>query len=158
MSAAAVTPGFAYDEPDRTVHRSVLGIPTYPDWLFNNPDHYEFSPLVSNGDQLTQHPDQWDGQDWDPSKWNSQWTPEIALNKFFKAHIFEKQYMGRSTTPVVELGPTFYKISDLDQRRTLKLLSDHMGYFKKGYSAVELIDWSTHDVVGTYTAKGMFLN
>lgn len=158
LSAVISTPGFAYDEPDRTANRSVLGYPVYPDWLFNKPDHYEFSPLVSNSDPLTQHPSQWDGQDWDTSKWGSQWTPEIAIQKFFNAHIFERQYLSSDSVPVVELGPTFYKISDLDQRRTLKLLSDQMAFFKKGYSAIKLVDWSTHDVVGAYTSKGMFLN
>ena len=58
----------------------------------------------------------------------------------------------------MELGPTFYKLSDLDQRRTLKLLTDHGAVFKRGYKIVELVDWWTHDVVGAYTAKGMFLN
>ena len=158
LAMALSTPGCAFDEPDRTVNRSVTGLlPPPPDWLFRKPDHYEFSPLVSNSDPMTQHPAQWDGQDWDPSQWGPQWTPEIALEKFFRARIFEKQYMG-VTTPVVELGPTFYKLSDLDQRRTLKLLTDQMAFFKKGYSAVQLVDWSTHDVVGAYTAKGMFLN
>ncbi len=157
------TPASAYADPDRTEHRTVSGYPLYPDWIFNKPDHYEFSPLVSNSDPLTQHPDQWDGQDWDPSKWGPGWTPEIALQKFFSARVFEKQYidkgfMSGTEMPVVELGPTFYKLSDLDQRRTLKLLSDQMGYFQSGYSSVKLIDWYTHDIIGTYTAKGMFLN
>lgn len=155
MSAA---PGFAYDEPDRTANRTVLGYPVYPDWIFNKPDHYEFSPLVSNSDPLTQHPSQWDGQDWDPSKWGPGWTPQIVLKKFFKAHIFERQTVGRNGAPVVELGPTFYKLSDLDQRRTLKLLIDQSGIFSRGYHAVELDDWYTREPVGFYTPKGMFLN
>ncbi len=157
LMSAAATPGFAYDEPDRTEHRTVLGYPVYPDWLFDKPDHYEFSSSVSNSDPLTQHPHQWDGQDWDPKKWNYQWTPEIALQKFFQARIFVKQYVNWHATPVVELGPTFYKLSDLDQRRTLKLLVDQTGVLQDN-SAVQLNDWYTHDPVGIYTAKGMFLN
>ena len=155
----SATPGFAGDDADRTVHRSIFGLPAYPpDWLYNKPSHYEFSPLVSNSDPLTQHPAQWDGQDWDPSQWGAGWTPQIALNKFFKARIFTGRYMSRDNTPVVELGPTFYNLSDLDQRRTLKLLTDYSNLFGKGYKTVNLVDWSTHDVVGLYTAKGMFLN
>jgi hypothetical protein len=165
---AAATPGFAYDEPSRTAHRSVLGYPVYPDWIFSKPEHYEFSPLVSNSDPLTQHPNQWDGQDWDPKKWNKNWTPEIAIQKFYNARIFTNQYMSdehhlfsnsdAAPVPVVELGPTFYKLSDLDQRRTLKLLADYFGLIGKSSGVVELVDWSTHDVVGVYTPKGMFLN
>jgi hypothetical protein len=153
----AVTPGFAYDEPDRTVNRTPEGIPDYKKGLFVRPDHYEFSPAVSNTDVLTQHPDQWDGQDWDPSKWGPGWTPEIVLKKFFKARIFERRFMNYHT-PAVELGPTFYQLSDLDQRRSLKLLIDQANIFGQGYRAVDLVDWSTHDVIGIYTAKGMFLN
>jgi hypothetical protein len=145
-------------EPDRTAHRSVLGYYAYPDWFFAKPDHDEFSPRVSNSDPLTQHPHQWDGQDWDPSKWNGEWASENTLRKFFRARIFEKQYLDRNDIPVVELGPAFYKLSDLDQRRTLKLLSDQMAFFAKGYPTVKLVDWHTRDVIGAYTAKGMFLN
>ena len=159
LLVSAAPQGFAYDDTDRTVHRTILGLPTPPpDWLYNKPDHYEFSPLVSNSDPLTQHPAQWDGQDWDPSQWGPGWTPEIALKKFFKARIFTGEYMNRHHTPVVELGPMFYNLSDLDQRRTLKLLIDQANLFGQGYKAVNLVDWSTHDVVGLYTAKGMFLN
>jgi len=153
----SAVPGYAYDEPDRTANRTVLGIPEYPDWLFNKPDHYEFSAAVSNTDPLTQHPEQWDGQDWDPSKWNAQWTPETTLKKFFKARIFTRRFVN-NRVPAVELGPTFYKLSDLDQRRSLKLLTDQSNIFGKGYRAVDLVDWYTHDVIGIYTAKGMFLN
>lgn len=155
--ASAARPGFAYDEPNRTQHRTILGYPTYPDWIFNKPEHYEFSPLVSNSDPLTQHPAAWSGQDWDPAAWNKKWTPAVAIRKFFQARIFEKQYM-KGDEPVLVLGPTFYKISDLDRRRTLKLLTDDAGLFKQGYNHIALVDWSTHDVVGTYTPKGMFLN
>lgn len=157
LSASFAVPGFAYGEPNRTAHRTILGYPVYPDWIFNKPPHYEFTPLVSNSDPKTQHPGAWDGQDWDPAQWNKSWTPEVAIRKFFKARIFEKQYM-KGDVPVVELGPTFYKISDLDRRRTLKLLTDNAGIFTQGYGQVALVDWSTHDVVGTYTPKGLFLN
>lgn len=62
--------------------------------------------------------------------------------------------------PVLELGPTFYKISDLDQRRALKLLADFpfTGVFNEGFLVVEPRDWHTAEIVGTYTPKGMFMN
>jgi hypothetical protein len=148
----------AFEDYDRTSNRSVLGGYPLPDWITQKPEHYEFSPLVSNDDPLTQHPAAWDGQGWDPKKWGPGWTPEIAIQKFFNARIFEHQYMYGGRTPVVELGPTFYKLSPLDQRRTLKLLTDQAGIFKKGHDVVELTDWHTHGVVGTYTPKGLFLN
>ncbi|MCC7037473.1 MAG: hypothetical protein IT560_09235, partial [Alphaproteobacteria bacterium] len=84
----------------------------------------------------------------------------VTLNKFFKARIFERQFMrkGKPPVPVLELGPTFYKISDLDQRRALKLLADFTGVFNEGFPVVELRDWHTAEIVGTYTPKGMFMN
>jgi hypothetical protein len=159
MGVLAPSSASAYDEPDRTGGRSAFGLPFgYPDWLTVKPPHYEFSALVSNSDPLTQHPNQWDGQDWDPNQWGPGWTTEAVLKKFFKARIFTKRYMSRNNIPAVELGPTFYKLSDLDQRRTLKLLTDQGNIFGQGYQTVHLVDWSTHDVIGVYTPKGMFLN
>jgi hypothetical protein len=146
-----------FQDMDRTVNRTVKGIIHYPDWLYNKPEHYEFSPLVSNVDPQNDHSAQWQGMDWDPAMWGRDWTPDVAIRKFFKAKIFQRQYMDGSM-PALELGPTFYKLSDLDRRRTLKLLADGSGVFKKGFSAVKLTDWSSHDVIGFYTPKGMFLN
>jgi hypothetical protein len=155
--AAAPRSALAFEELERTVNRTPLGVILYPKRIFVKPEHYEFLPLVSNQDPQNQHPAAWDGQDWDDSQWGPDWTPAVALQKFFQARIFEHQYETENAA-VVELGPTFYKLSDLDRRRTLKLLSTQMGFFKKGYGAVELVDWSTHAVVGAYTPKGLFLN
>ncbi|MBU6474666.1 MAG: hypothetical protein KGL10_00215 [Alphaproteobacteria bacterium] len=160
VSACAPTaPETAFNEPDRTANRSVSAASVQPGWMFNTPDYYEFSPLVSNSDPMTQHPHQWDGQNWNTAKWNPRWTPTIAIRKFYNAGIFAAgQPLEPWTKPTVVLGPTFYQLSDLDQRRTLKLLVDYMAYLKEGYSYVSLVDWHTKDVVGAYTAQGMFLN
>jgi hypothetical protein len=90
--------------------------------------------------------------------WNPEWTPAIAVKKFFEARIFSRQYMRHGNTPVLEVGPTFFKLSDLDRRRTLKLLSSYTAIFNQGYDAVQLVDGSTKDIIGVYTPKGMFLN
>lgn len=144
----------------RTMGRLPSGDVFAPQRLYDKPEHYGFKPYVSNWDPQNDHPQQWDGQDWDPSMWNKDWTPEVTLNKFFKARIFERQFMrkGKPPVPVLELGPTFYKISDLDQRRALKLLADFTGVFNEGFPVVELRDWHTEQIVGTYTPKGMFMN
>jgi hypothetical protein len=141
----------------RTANRSVAGDMLYPAWVTDVPAHYEFLPLVSNHDAQNQHPQQWEGQDWDTSAWNENWTPEIALRKFYKADIFKAQYINEKNVPVLELGPTFYKLSDLDQRRMLKLLADYNNIFSRGFNVISLHDWYTKEIVGTYTAKGMQL-
>jgi hypothetical protein len=148
----------SWHEEDRTVNRTTSGMVEYPSWLMARPEHYEFLPLTSNWDAQNKHPQQWKGQDWDPSKWDGKlWTPEIAVHKFYEGRIFDRQYM-RGKIPVLVVGPTFYKLSDLDQRRTLKLLSDYTGIFGKGYEMMELRDWHSKKVVGAYTPRGMYLN
>ena len=146
----------AWPEEDRTANRNILGEILYPQWLTNLPEHYEFTPLVSNFDPHHQHPAQWAGQDWDPALWNKDWTPEIAVKHFFQLRIFDRQYVEKNQA-VLETGPMFYKISDLDRRRTLKLLADTSGVFGRGYKVIILRDWYTKDTVGNYTEKGMHL-
>jgi len=100
------------------------GMIFYPYHLTSRPEHYGFLPEVSNWDAQNKHPAQWHGQEWNPEMWDqNQWTPAIAIRKFFQARYFDKQYMraGKPPLPVLELGPRFYGMSDLDQRRMLKL-------------------------------------
>jgi hypothetical protein len=142
---------------NRTVNRTPQGNDTVPPFLRVRPEHYEFTPRVSNWDAQNNHPQQWQGQDWDTSMWNKHWTPKSAVGKLFEGRIFARQYM-RPKVPVLELGPRFYQLSDLDQRRTLKLLADTTGVFGKGFGMIELRDWKTRNVVGNYTPQGMYLN
>jgi hypothetical protein len=148
----------AWMEENRTVNRTPSGTIYYPEYFVQRPEHYEFLPQVSNWDVQNMHPQQWQGQDWEPAQWNpAQWTPEVAVKKFYAGGIFRRQYM-RGKTPVLELGPRFYNLSDLDQRRTLKLLTDYTGIFGRGHTLVELRDWNNKSVVGRYTPQGMYLN
>jgi hypothetical protein len=147
-------------EDERTANRTPEGNIIYPDWMFSKPEHYEFLPLVSNHDPKNQHPQQWDGQDWEPAAWNSQqWTPEIVIRNLYANGTFYKQYTrGKSKMPVLEVGPTFFKLSDLDRRRSLKLLAEQSQVFERGHAMIELRDWRTREVVGDYTKAGMHLN
>jgi hypothetical protein len=126
----------------------------YPARLFAQPDHAEFLPMYSNRDP---HPHDGDGQDWDTTQWNEWWTPENAVKRLFGARVFERQYMRGGQMPVVELGPNFYNLSDIDQGRTLKLLADYSHVFKQGYGMIELEDWLTHEYIGAYTPRGLYL-
>lgn len=155
LATVAPQAAHAWDGGDRTANRS-LGRIFYPQWILNVPEHYEFSPLVSNNDPHHQHPAQWAGQDWDTAKWSKDWTPEVAVKNFFAAHIFSAQYI-KDQVPVLEMGPRFYELSDLDRRRTLKLVSDYTQIFGKGHKFIQLRDWYTKDIVGTYTPGGMYL-
>jgi hypothetical protein len=152
---ATAAPALAHPDEPRTARRSVVGDILYPQWLLNVPEHYEFSPLVSNHDPHNQHPAQWAGQDWEPQLWNASWTPEQTVDGFFKARIFTAQIM-EGTVPVLRLGPQFYRLSDLDQRRSLKLVADTSGILNS-HDTVMLRDWKSNLIVGSYTAKGMYL-
>ncbi len=155
LLAISVAVPAAHAADYRTANRDTKGVPYYPDHMFDKPDYYEFSPLVSNRDP---HPDAGHGQGWDPSAWNSWWTADNTVQRFFKARIFERSYMRNGQMPVLELGPTFYELSDIDKRRTLKLVAQNDRLFQQGYGMIELVDWYTHGIVGAYTPKGMFLN
>lgn len=152
--------------PDRTANRSVSGEIYYPDWLTEKPEFYEYSAAATNHDPQNAHPQQWQGQDWEPAAWNSEkWTPEIALQKLFDNKTFWAQRdrgnallrpSDRGDITILELGPTFYKLSDLDRRRSLKLYADYTGALQK-YKVIQLQDWKTHENIGLYTARGMQL-
>jgi len=151
-------PYTSWTEENRTTNRTTHGKLDRPEHVMRRPEHYEFLPYVSNWDAQNKHPQQWQGQDWDPAMWNKHWTAESTVKKLFEGRVFSRQYMRGGKMPVLELGPIFYQLSDLDQRRTLKLLTDTSGIFGKGFGMVELRDWNTRDVVGSYTPQGMYLN
>lgn len=141
---------------DRTSNRTVLGDIIYPKWIFNLPEHAEFTPLMSNTDPQHQHPAQWAGQDWDTTMWPKNLTPELALRRLWAIRVFTAQY-AEDQKPVLEVGPTFWKLSDLDRRRAVKLVADYTHVFERGHKMIVLRDWSSKDNVGTYTDKGMQL-
>lgn len=153
---------FAASEEYRTVHHAIPG-----NGNSAGPVHHEFVPLISNYDNPARdkgacknRPGQngSSAQDWDPRMWRAPWTMDSAVRKLFQARIFERQYMRYDRVPVVDLGPAFYKLSDIDQERTLRLLTDQAAIFRQGYSVVELVDWYTQDRIGAYTPAGLSLN
>lgn len=151
-----------YNGESRTAGRAVNGTALYPTWLMARPEHYEFLPYTSNHEPHNQHSMQWKGQEWDTSAWNEKWTPESAIYKFYEAGIFKRQYRrklnSKAMMPVVDVGPTFFKLSELDQSRAVKLLADSEDIFAHGYDVIELRDAGTGTLIGSYTAKGMQLN
>jgi hypothetical protein len=161
--AAALLAGCSSEQADpvgttemRTSNRTILGDVIYPKWIFDRPEHYEFTPLVSNHDPQNDLPAQWAGQDWDTSKWPEGLTPELAIRRMYAGRIFTRQYLEKKM-PVLELGPEFWQLSDLDRRRSIKLVADYTHVFEKGHKAIVLRDWKTKKDLGEYTEKGMFL-
>jgi hypothetical protein len=143
----------------RTAGRAVTGERFYDGRFFMRAEHEAFSAIPSNHDAQHQHPAQWAGQDWDTAAWNAEkWTPEIAIRKLYAGGVFHRAHLRSGKIPVLEVGPQFFRLSDLDRRRSLKLLTDHEGLFSNGRNMVELRDWHTHQSVGSYTPQGLYLN
>lgn len=140
----------------RTAGRDVAAdLSPWPDWMMDRPQYFEFTPMVSNHDAQNQHPGQWEGQQWDTSKWPRGWTAQKALEKFKVGGIFAGyNAKGRD----ILLGPTFYKLSQLDQNRTLKLLTDQTGAFAQTETPVLLRDHVTRKIVGSYGPTGLQMN
>lgn len=146
---------------DRTAGRPLTADLLYPKWILETREFKEFSSDEHNWDPQNSMPHQWDGQDWDPSMWNKKWTPAVTVQKFYQARIFDAQYVEKGV-PVLELGPTFFRLSDLDRRRALKLLADNAGIFRDGAKVVILRDWHTKKTLGNLVddkgLQGMYLN
>lgn len=149
-------PSTPIDESDRTQGRSTSARSIYPQAFFERQPYHEFLPGESNWDAQHRHPAQWLGQEWDPSLWNKDWPVERVIHHLYELRVFDGQAM-EDNMPVLVLGPTFYKISDLDRRRSVKLLVDQSKIFDRGFTLITLRDWYTKDVIGTYTEKGLYL-
>lgn len=151
-------------EPDRTANRTVPGRMEQDAKYRLEQPFAEFSAAKSNHDVYDQHPAQWDGQDWDPAAWGGKtpdgraWTPEVVIENLYRNRTFHRQYNRDKKIAVLEVGPMFYKLSDLDRRRALKLLFDHEQLAASVNPMIELRDWRTQKVVGSYTQQGMVLN
>ncbi len=158
-ACASEPPPIAVDATPRTNGLIPYSRDIYPQAFFNRKPFHEFLPGESNWDPQHRHPDQWLGQDWDASMWNKNWTPEQTITYLYRARVFDSQTMDEDLkVPVLFLGPTFYKISDLDRRRAVKFLVDQSEIFNKGFSMVVLRDWYTKKTIGNYTANGLYLN
>ena len=147
--------GYAQAEERRTSGRTADGIILRPFLAYPDP-FAEFKP--KGWDTRHYHPEQWQGMDWDTAAWNSNWTPETTLDRMYKSGVLYRQYLDHKR-PIVEVGPRFYEFSDLDQRRTIKLLCDYFHVFEDNTTFVEMRDWKTHDRIGVYTqSSGMLLD
>lgn len=155
LTCLITLPGHAHADEDRTSGRTVTGIFSRPFLAY--PDRFaEFKP--KGWDSRHYHPGQWQGMDWDTSAWNANWTPEATLERMYKSGVLYRQYLDHKR-PIIEVGPRFYEFSDLDQRRTMKLLCDYFHIFDEGSTFVEMRDWKTHDRIGVYTqSTGMLLD
>lgn len=162
LAAAAVlfnclTPAYAIEE--RTARRAVTfkdsDMPPYLMHMKKRKKHsWSYAPTLDPIWHKYRHPEQWKGLGWDTSAWPEGMTDEDVLNAMYGANIFRRQYVNRKNKAIVEVGSTFYKLSDLDKRRSLKLLADYFDFFGSGHAAFEVKDWKTRQRIGEYNKKG----
>jgi len=143
---------------ERTAGRSSLGWDIDEGGINKSLKHYEFLGMRSNWRVQVDQPAALQGQAWDTAQWNSKWIPHGVIAELFNKGVFYIFYIKAEQVPILELGPVFYTLSDLDRRRTLKLFIDQSDILQKGNKILTLIDWKTKKIVGSYTAEGMFLN
>ena len=106
------------------------------------------------------HGQQWEGLYWDTARWPADMSEEQVLKAFYGADIFRRQYVidkKHQAKAVLVVGPTFYKLSDLDRRRSLKLVADHFNFFDSGFTGFDVTDWRTREKIGEYNEKGFQL-
>lgn len=119
---------------------------------------WSYNPVLDPRWHKYRHPEQWKGLEWDTGKWPEGMTDEHVLNALYGADVFRRQYVTRKGKAVVEVGKKFYKLSDLDRRRSLKLLSDYFDFFSSGYPAFTVKDAKTRQKIGEYNSKGFQAN
>ncbi len=149
-------PANAMDE-SRTAGRIVTANPDSPFKTVSGPKWRKALPRM--WDPKHEHPQMWKGMEWDTSKWTeARWQPQRTLQRFYDKRIFERQYVNGDGGLVIDVGPNFYKLSDLDRRRTLQLVAEYFKVFESGAAGFHLHDWYTHNHIGMFTAKGMQLD
>lgn len=153
MIATAI-PAMADDT--RTAGRTVAA------YKFNNkpvnPKPTDYSDVLPQfWDAKDSHPAQWEGMDWDPKLWHSdKWTCSKAMKRFFDNGVFKRRTSKKGKL-IVEVGPMFHKLSDLDQRRSLKLLGSHFKVFENGHLRYVVRDGQTKKTMGYVTKDGVSL-
>ena len=173
LSAMLVSFAFAsntFAEESRTANRSLV-----LDKNKTNPFHKEEwqKTLPKVWDPINKHPEQWKksgskkSHDWEPRLWNMDAnstinSDEVAdaqsmhyLQNFYKNRIFHKQYVDENGLLILEVGPKYYKLADVDKRRTVKLLADGFKVFERGQVGFQLRDWHNHKLIGNYTSRGL---
>ena len=139
---------------DRTAGRQVDGL----NMKYKITTHDPYRDLKSQGyNTRGTFPHMWRDQDWETARWHKDWTPETAIQGFYDNRTFDKEFM-RDDFPALSVGPTFYALSDHDQRRALKLLTDTRGIFAQGHNKIFLYDWKTNEAIGNYSKeRGLIL-
>ncbi len=99
---------------------------------------------------------QWHDEKWSPADWVAQsgGNGMEMIQRFYDAGIVADQYVD-DDTPVLEVGPAFFRLGGLDKRRVVASV-DHVyhvtGTGKGKPDTIQVVAKSTRKTVGYYTA------
>ncbi|TVQ82298.1 MAG: hypothetical protein EA357_10095 [Micavibrio sp.] len=151
----------AVAEETRTAGRAVAGedkpIPLHLRTSKRKQFNWSYAPATDPIWHKYRHPVQWRGLDWDKDGWPDDITEEKVLRALYAQDIFRRQYVVNKKhrdLAVLEVGPAFYKLSDHDRRRSLKLVADYFNFLESGLPSFDVTDWRTREKIGEYNHKG----
>ena len=145
---------------NRTVDATGASLPLHLRKTKHKQYSWSYRPALDPIWAKYRHPQQWAGLYWDTSRWPDDMSADQVVQAFYAADIFRRQYVvdrKYESKAVLVVGPTFYKLSDLDRRRSLKLVADHFDFFESGFSGFDVTDWRTNDKIGEYNQRGFQL-
>jgi hypothetical protein len=145
---------------NRTVDATGANLPLHLRMNKRKKYSWSYQPALDPIWAKYRHQQQWQGLYWDTSRWPEDMSEEQVLKAFYGADIFRRQYMVEKqykSKAVLVVGPTFYKLSDLDRHRSLQLVSDHFNFFESGLTGFDVTDWRTGYKIGEFNAKGFQL-
>ena len=128
-------------------------------WSWDQPHwkNLDFEPYL----ETARHPhnSQWDESLWKPEDWValSRNDGEKLMRDLYSAGIIRDQYTDNDI-PVLEIGPTFYRLGGEDKRRVVRTVDYLYGITNaRDHGMFYLYDWSTEEAIGIYTKHGLQL-
>ena len=86
---------------------------------------------------------------WHPRDWIAQRkSPGALVNGFYNAGILKDQYTNDDDIKILEVGPSFYHLSQRDQRR----VADALSYIYRP-GIFYLSDWYSNRIIASYTPR-----
>lgn len=121
------------------------------------PSHWEnldFEPYLENAKHP--HNSQWDEKNWKPAHWIEQRKSGMdTLGAFYFADVLRDLYFDDGV-PVLEVGPSFYRLSGYDKRRVTALVDEiYQVTTSRPFGMFMLYDWKSKEPIGSYTQYGL---
>lgn len=109
-------------------------------------------------DEKHHHPLAWRGGDWDLDNYEMQdrWGRAALIDRMYATGILKRQY-ARKHVATLEVGETFFRLSEQDKHRFMKVVADHYGILESRYGWFEIREYRSHVLVGHYTVDGLLL-